>query len=57
MLKTCKGEETVSKIKDDQARKIITLYARGNVSMQKGNFLTEEDIDNRLKRLGHLLEE
>ena len=42
--------KTASRYSDDAARKVVARFSRGNIRLQQGKYLTQEDIDARLQR-------
>lgn len=55
MLPVCHDGQQKHKKRDakreQDARKIATMLARGNVLMQSGSFETEHDVDARRRKL------
>ena len=43
-------QESRSRIRESIERKIVARFSRGNIRLQQGRYLTQEDIDARLRR-------
>jgi hypothetical protein len=52
MLKTA-GESKRRRLIDENeiARRVVARFSRGNIRLQRGQYLTREDIDRRLERI------